>query len=158
MRIDPTSRRESLIAGAALLTVGCARTPDTAFSLADRIAQVRAAETAFAKTMADRDFAAFAAFIADDAVFVNSGAPLRGKAAVLDHWKRFFAPGPAPFAWKPELVEVAATGALGYSEGPVWSGSGPPFARYFSTWRRGAGGAWQIVFDNGYALPKAPAA
>ena len=37
-------------------------------SLVDRAAQVRAAETAFAKSMADRDHAAFTALLADDTV------------------------------------------------------------------------------------------
>ena len=36
--------------------------------------QVRAAERAFAKTMADRDHAAFISFLADEAVFFGNGA------------------------------------------------------------------------------------
>src|SRR4029079_2451929 len=52
-------------------------------------AQVRAAETAFAKTMADRDPAAFAGYVADEAVFFGRGA-LRGKAAVVEGWKPLY--------------------------------------------------------------------
>ena len=40
-------------------------------------------ERAFAATMAARDQAAFASFIAEDAVFLNGGrGELRGKAAI----------------------------------------------------------------------------
>ena len=146
-------RRHALLAGATL--AGCAGSaPLVASSLAERADQVRAAETAFAATMAARDLAAFASFVADDAVFVNAGSPLRGKAAVVEHWKRFYAPGPAPFSWRPELVEVAASGDLGYSEGPVITADGRTTARYFSTWRRDpASGRWRVVFDNGYPVP-----
>ena len=48
-------------------------------------AQVRATETAFAASMANRDLKAFSALIADDAIFFGRN-PLRGKAAVLEVW------------------------------------------------------------------------
>lgn len=46
----------------------------------ERVAQVRAAEHAFAKTVADRDFDAFTAHLADDAVFfgANEAAAWQG--------------------------------------------------------------------------------
>jgi ketosteroid isomerase-like protein len=113
-------------------------------------AEVRATETAFAQSMADRDFLAFGAFIADDAVFVNGGRPLRGKPAILGFWKKFFdAPSP-PFSWKPDVAEVIGRGDLGYTTGPVTSAAGTLTAHFHSTWRRGADGRWRIVFDNGY--------
>jgi ketosteroid isomerase-like protein len=131
---------------------GCAVT----VSVPERAAlveQVRAAETAFARSMAERDFAAFATFISDDAVFINYGQPLRGKPAVLAHWKRFFEGAAAPFAWQPRIVEVTADGQLGYSEGPVTLPDGRVPSRYFSTWRLEADGRWRVAFDNGYDLP-----
>jgi uncharacterized protein (TIGR02246 family) len=115
-------------------------------------AAVRAAETAFARTMADRDFEAFAAHVADDAVFVNGGRPLRGKAEILAHWKRFFDEPAPPFAWRPEIVEVTGSAGLGYTEGPVSSAAGKVVARFYSTWRREPSGRWRIVFDNGYPV------
>lgn len=134
----------TVLLGAALLA-GCATPPR-----GDHQAELRAAETAFARSMADRDFAAFAGFIADDAVFVNGGQPLRGKAAILAHWKRFFEPAAAPFSWAPEVAEVVpSAGPLGYTEGPVKSPAGATFARFHSTWQRGANGRWLVVFDNG---------
>lgn len=119
--------------------------------LTDLVAQARAAETAFAKSMADRDFAAFQALIAEDAVFINGGQPLRGKAAIVAFWKKFFDVPAAPFSWKPEIVEVAAARAdIAYTEGPVAAPEGKVFARFWSTWRRDAAtGRWLVVFDNG---------
>lgn len=137
-----------LVAATLLLALaGCAQAPLDMTALGE---QVRASETAFAATMAARDFDAFASWVADDAVFINGGKPLRGKARVLEHWKRFFERPQAPFAWKPEIVEVLDSGQLAYSEGPVTLPDGKVVARYFSTWRRGADGSWKIVLDNGY--------
>lgn len=127
---------------------GCATPPPP--DLVTMAEQVRASETAFAATMAARDFKAFGSWVADDATFVNGGKPLRGKVAVLTHWERFFRSAQAPFAWKPEIVEVLASGQLAYSEGPVSLPDGKVVARYFSTWRRHPDGSWKIVLDNGY--------
>jgi len=102
--------------------------------------------------MADRDFTAFAGFIADDAVFINGGKPLNGKPEIIRFWKKFFEGSAAPFSWKPEIAEATSTGDLGYTEGPVYSAQGKAFAKFFSTWRRDPSGQWLVVFDNGYTL------
>jgi ketosteroid isomerase-like protein len=132
---------------AALVLVGCATPAPDLTALGE---QVRASETAFAASMQARDFQAFSTWVADDAVFINAGKPLRGKAAVLAHWQRFFAGPQAPFSWKPELVQVIDSGGLAYSEGPVSLPTGEVVARYASTWRRDPAGAWRIVLDHGY--------
>ncbi len=141
-------------AAAALPAAGCALTPTllTDAELKARAAEVRAAETAFAATMADRKLDRFAALVAEDAVFVNGGKPLHGRAAIDEYWQRFYSAAAAPFSWAPEIVEVNARGDLGYSEGPVRSPEGTVFARYFSTWRREPDGRWLVVFDNGYEV------
>ena len=114
---------------------------------------LRAAELAFAATMADRDADAFATFLAEDAVFVNGGQPLRGKAAIVAHWRQYFGDGPAPFAWAPETAVAMDAAGLGYTEGPVLDPSGATIARFHTTWRRDADGRWRVVFDNGYTVP-----
>jgi ketosteroid isomerase-like protein len=151
------ARRFLLVTAAALPAAGCA-TRALPLSRESAAAGVRAAEIGFADSMARRDAAAFAGFVADDAVFVNGGRPLRGKAEVVEFWSRFFAGPTAPFAWAPEIVEVAGDGALGYSEGPVASPKGEVFARFCSTWRRDADGRWRVVFDNGYPVCRPPGA
>ncbi|HTP40562.1 MAG TPA: nuclear transport factor 2 family protein [Steroidobacteraceae bacterium] len=133
----------------ALWLCSCAVSPPPASSDTLR-QQVVATETAFAATLAARDFKAFAEFVAEDAVFLNGGNPLRGKATILVHWKKFFDGAQAPFSWKPELVEVVGNGDLAESTGPVYDASGTLISHYYSTWRRDALGHWHIVLDNGY--------
>jgi ketosteroid isomerase-like protein len=142
-----------LAACGAISAHATAQTVQTPSQLADGL---RAAETAFAKTMADRDLRAFSEFIADDAVFINGGRPLRGKSAIVDYWKRFYSSAGPPFSWKPELVEVLDSGGLGYTEGPVTAPTGAVFGRFYSTWRREPTGQWKVVFDNGYDVCKCP--
>lgn len=110
--------------------------------------QVWAAETAFAQTMADRDLSTFSAFLAPDTVFFSGNATHRGKDAVTKAWATFFEAEQAPFAWKPEQVEVLEDGSLAYSTGPVWNDQGQ-FAIYNSIWRRTDNGQWKIIFDKG---------
>jgi len=112
-------------------------------------AQVRAAETAFAKSMADRDQGAFASFVANEAVFFGDQRVLRGKAAVVAGWKAFFDGARAPFSWAPDAVEVLDSGTLALTSGPVRDPDGRQIGTFTSIWRREAGGAWKIVFDKG---------
>jgi uncharacterized protein (TIGR02246 family) len=120
----------------------------------DLLEQVRQSELAFAATMANRNLHAFASFIADDAVFINGGQPLRGRDAIVQHWERFFTGPSAPFSWEPAIVEVAAGGTLGYTEGPVTLASGSSTTRFYTTWQRQALGGWLVIFDNGYRVCK----
>ena len=115
----------------------------------DPAAQVRAAETAFAKSMADRDVNAFAGLIADEAVFWGGKGALRGKAEVVGDWKRFFAGPAAPFSWAPAEVEVLPSGNLGYTSGPVFDPKGNRIGTFNSVWQRQSDGSWKIVFDKG---------
>lgn len=110
--------------------------------------QVRQAETAFAKTMADRDHAAFVSFLADEAIFVGRTAR-RGKAQVAEGWKPFFEGKQVPFSWAPETVEVLDSGTLALSSGPVFDPAGKRTGTFNSVWRREKDGRWRIVLDNG---------
>lgn len=123
--------------------------PAAAQTTAELEVQVRAAETAFAKSMADRDHAAFVSFLADDTVFFGGQGPIRGKDAVAAAWKRFYEGPQAPFSWGPERVAVIARGDLAYSSGPVKDPAGKPAGTYNSTWRREQDGSWKIVLDAG---------
>jgi ketosteroid isomerase-like protein len=110
--------------------------------------QLRKTETAFAKTMADRDHAAFTSFLADETVFMGR-TTLRGKAAVGAAWKRYYDGLKAPFSWKPERVEVLDSGTLGMTSGPVFDENGQRTGTFNSVWRRDKDGRWRIVFDIG---------
>ena len=130
---------------AATLVAGCASTTPPV----DLKRQVADTERAFAKTMADRNHAAFAAFLSDESVFFTGPKPLHGKAEVADGWKRFYERPQAPFSWQPEIVEVLESGTLAISSGPVFDPSGKKFATFTSIWRLEAPGVWRIVFDKG---------
>jgi uncharacterized protein (TIGR02246 family) len=112
-------------------------------------AEVFAAERAFARSMAERDIAAFARLVAEDTVFFGGGKVLRGKAAVLEGWKAFFDGPAAPFSWEPDQVEVLASGQLALSTGPVRNPKGEVTARFNSIWQLQADGRWRVVFDKG---------
>lgn len=111
--------------------------------------QVWAAERAFARSMAERKLAAFAEFIADDAVFFSATTALRGKAKVIEGWSAYFTDKQAPFSWAPDQVEVLPSGALALSTGPVHDPEGKVVARFTSIWRLEAPNVWRVVFDKG---------
>jgi ketosteroid isomerase-like protein len=117
-------------------------------SNADLKEQVRKTETAFAKTMADRDHAAFTSFLADETVFFGAKV-LRGAKAVADQWKAFFDAPKAPFSWTPDTVEVLDSGTLALSSGPVLNPEGKRIGTFNSVWRRNPDGTWKIIFDKG---------
>ena len=116
--------------------------------LAAVASDVKAAEIAFAKTMADRRFDRFGDFVADDAVF-NGNKPHIGKLAVLDAWKGFFAGAQAPFSWAPDAIAPTADGRYAVSTGLARDASGKVISRFTSIWRRDADGHWRVVADQG---------
>jgi ketosteroid isomerase-like protein len=129
-----------------------ALTPEAASAAIDATTQqVIAAERAFAKTMADRDFKAFVAFLSPEAVFFSGSTVRRGPAEVAAEWKSYFDPPRAPFSWAPDHVEVLPSGKLALSTGPVYE-QGKIISRFNSIWRLEAPNTWRIVFDKGEAV------
>lgn len=116
-------------------------------------AQVTAAERAFARTLAERNLAAFAEFVSEEAVFFDGPRVLRGRQQVVQAWARFFDGPVAPFSWEPDQVEPLASGTLAHSSGPVRDPGGRTVLRFNSTWRLEPPGVWRVVFDKGSPLP-----
>jgi ketosteroid isomerase-like protein len=138
--------RAALVAAAAALAIATAAAQS---SLESRREEVFAAERAFARTMAERDFAAFGRYVAADCVFFSGNTPLRGRESVLAAWKPFFDGAQAPFSWEPDQVEVLASGDLALSTGLVKDPDGAVAARFNSIWQRQADGRWLVIFDKG---------
>ena len=116
---------------------------------AELATQLRATEEAFARTMADRDHAGFASFLAEEAVFFGRAGELRGRDAVAAAWKPLFEGPAAPFSWQPEVSTVLDSGSLGLTAGPVLAPDGKRIGTFTSVWRRSPDGSWKIVFDRG---------
>ena len=109
---------------------------------------VREREVAFARTMADRNHAAFVSFLAEEAIFLDFGV-LRGREAVAEGWQPLFDGPTAPFSWQPERVVVVESGRLAISTGPVRNSAGERIGTFNSTWRLEEDGEWRVVLDVG---------
>ena len=120
--------------------------------------QVTETERAFAKTMADRDHAAFATFLADEAVFFAGQTPQRGKQQIADAWKRFYEKPAAPFSWQPETVEVLESGTSRSLRARCMTRPERSIGTFTSIWRLESPGKWRIVFDKGCEVCEACAA
>ena len=138
------SKTHAVLAAALLVSAAAMAQPD----LAALQRQVADTERAFARSMAERDHAAFTRHLSEQAVFFGEKV-LNGKAEVAAAWQRFFVAKEAPFSWEPDQVVVTADGLLAHSSGPVRDPSGKPIARFNSVWRLEAPNIWRIVFDRG---------
>jgi ketosteroid isomerase-like protein len=136
------------ILACVVLLAGCAAALPRA-SIEQLQKQVADTERGFARSMAERNYAAFMTFLSDEAIFFTGPTPLRGKQAVADAWKRFYEKPDAPFSWEPEKVQVLDSGTLAISSGPVRDPAGKHFATFSSIWRLEAPGVWRIIFDKG---------
>ena len=107
------------------------------------------AESSFAASMAERNFEAFGSHVSPEAIFFGDTTVMRGKAAVLRSWRRFFEKPDPPFSWKPDVIEVLPSGMLALSSGPVFDPRGQQVGTFSSIWRRERDGRWLIIFDKG---------
>ncbi len=114
-------------------------------------------EQAFARSVRERDAAAFRTFLAADAVFdANTAHPVRGAAAAAAAWAPIIAGKELQLDWQPANVVVSADGRLALSSGPYrltttdkTGQSHTAIGRFSTVWRRGRDGAWRVQFDGG---------
>jgi ketosteroid isomerase-like protein len=142
--------RPALLAcGLSLIAFGATAAPlPTQAELAAIVVDVKAAETAFAKTMADRRLDQFADFVAEDAVFVGAAMNI-GRARVIEKWGGLFKGPQAPFSWAPDAVAVAADGRTAVSTGLARDPAGKVISRFTSIWRKEPDGHWRVIVDQG---------
>lgn len=101
--------------------------------------------------------AAFAAYLADDAVFLPIGENLiSGKEAIV----KYFSDGESTLSWKPLKAEIARSGELGYTYGTseltTKDKDGKTQLRhykYVSVWKKLKNGDWKLVLDIGNQSP-----
>ena len=138
----------------AAIDTRAATLPSSA-ELAAITAEVKAAETAFARTMADRRLDQFTDFVAEDAVFVGA-APNIGRAKIVEKWAAFFKGPQAPFSWAPDAVAVAADGRTAVSTGLARDPAGKIVSRFTSIWRKDPDGHWRVIADQGVDACECP--
>jgi len=141
------SHRTRLILAAALFHGIALMSHATAAETAKE--QVLASETAFARTMAERNLKGFAEFLSEEAVFFDGTSVLRGKNRVIEAWSELFSGSEAPFSWEPDQIEVLESGTLALSTGPVRNAGGKIVARFNTVWRLESPNRWLVVFDKG---------
>lgn len=101
--------------------------------------------------------AAFAAYLADEAIFLPSGEnPISGRQGIVDYFSR----GEYTLTWKPLKADVAESGEIGYTYGisELKSGEGNGTAqvrhyKYVSVLRKQKTGEWKLVLDIGNQNP-----
>ena len=138
-----SSPRSALVALSGCATV----TPK--LSNAELQRQVADTERAFAKTMADRNLAAFASLLADDTVFFTSTRALRGKSAGDRLLEAVLRRSDAPFSWQPETSKCWTRATSRSRPAPCGTRQGKLVATFTSIWRLEAPGTWRIIFDKG---------
>ena len=131
------------------LLAACA-TPGDRHGRAEELAR---AERAFAASAATAGVkAAFLGALADDATIFRPG-PVDAKAFIAARPE-----SPFRLEWQPQRIAVSTSDDLGWSTGPyrltLDARPGEPLhGQFFSIWRRGAGGRWQVLVDQGSGHP-----
>jgi len=116
-------------------------------------------EAAFAKDVAEKGGAGFAAWFAEDGVALSNGAvPLIGKVAIAK--SAAWSPQVYQLTWTPTAAVMGPSGDMGYTwghyEGHSKDANGNPVltkGRYMTIWRRQPDGAWKVVLDAGADEP-----
>jgi ketosteroid isomerase-like protein len=104
---------------------------------------------------------AFSNTVAEDGVIFGSPDLRIGPRAIREGFA--LQTEASSLTWKPEFVDIAASGDLGYTIGEyVSTGRGPSgaavqrFGKYLTIWRRQKDGSWRFVADGGNPNPPPP--
>jgi len=128
--------------------------PAAAGATAPGARSLREADRALARAVAARDRAAFAALVAEDAVFGGASRLHDGRDAINGAWGSYFEPDGPRLSWAPDLSEISRSGDLGYTSGRwTYQGRGRDgrtvsrAGRYVTVWRRDPDGAFRALAD-----------
>jgi ketosteroid isomerase-like protein len=114
------------------------------------------ADRAFDRATAERGLDGWMSFFAEDAQLNTPAGPLRGKAALREHYSKMFAQKDFSIRWTPYHSESSTDGTLGFTLGTAvisWTDdknqSVKRNGRYLTVWRRMPDGNWRAVTDIG---------
>lgn len=118
-------------------------------------------EAKFAREVAERGGAGFAAWFAEDGVALGNGAPAKvGKVAI--ERSSTWLPKNYQLTWTPTDAMMGPSGDMGYTwghfEGHSKDANGNPVTttgRYMTVWRKQKDGDWKVVLDAGSNEPAA---
>jgi ketosteroid isomerase-like protein len=118
--------------------------------------EIRETEQAFSDLSEKEGIArAFLAYAAEDAVLMRNNQLIEGREAIA---KRLEENQPylenATLTWKPDFVEVSASGELGYTYGSYTMTTADSLGNksestgvFHTVWKRQKDGAWRFVWD-----------
>jgi ketosteroid isomerase-like protein len=118
--------------------------------------EIRETEQAFSDLSEKEGIArAFLTYAAEDAVLMRNNQLFEGRVAIA---KRFEENQPylenVTLTWKPDFVEVSASGDLGYTYGSYTMTTADSLGNksqltgiFHTVWRRQTDGAWRFVWD-----------
>jgi ketosteroid isomerase-like protein len=122
-------------------------------------------ESDFARSVDNHDMSAFASFIDLGAVFnAGSTAPLRGRNAIVEHWRGIVSGAPVKLVWRPHIVTISGGGNTAFSTGPYVMINKKPDAQnpylvgdFITIWsRKNRNAQWLVTFDSGTDPKPAP--
>ena len=144
-----------LIGLSLLLLTGCRQaSPEDQAALWKQ--EIFKTESDFARMALEKGIEpAFLAFAAEDAVLMRNNQIIRGRDEIREWFaKRPSNPSKTKLEWKPDFVEVSASGDLGYTYGAYIltaidsTGAAQTQTGIFHTvWKRQADGTWRFVWD-----------
>ncbi len=125
--------------------------PDTR---AADVAAIRDQDAQWAKAANARDLDSTVAFYADDASLLPPTAPIaNGSHAIRSVWRAMLSPD-ITLSWKPDKVEVARSGDLGYVQGVyqmtttgAQGKSTTENGKLVEIWKKQADGKWKVQSD-----------
>ena len=114
--------------------------------------EIRDAELQFAEMVKNEGIHnAFVAYAADDATMMRNNTLVKGKTAIDEFYKNTDS---KTLDWAPDLVDVSASGDLGYTYGTYHftyqdslGESHVNTGIFHTVWKRQADGAWKFVWD-----------
>lgn len=135
------------------LTLSCKKGKDLD-SIEKARAEIRNAEIAFAKLAGEKGLKeAFVTFASDEAVLLRGKNLIKGKKAIAEFFENQTYQN-VRLKWRPDVIEVSASGDLGYTYGPYLfqatdeAGITVEDRGVFHTvWRKEPDGKWRYVWD-----------
>jgi len=147
-----TSVKSAII---ALLFCYACTSPGPQGSIDDWKKEIVEAEQQFAEMAKNEGIpAAFLAFAADGAVLMRNNKVIESKEAIRSRFDNASPNNNSTLSWKPDFVDLASSGDLGYTYGEYVFTSIDSLGNkneikgiFHTVWRRQADGSWKFVWD-----------